>query len=146
MMFDFLADPASKADKLQVEKEIQRITAKYEVTFPQDLYNYALAYDGAKINLCIFKVNGYTCEVSKIVPICGDGLTFEKIVNNDRADGFISERFYPLAADRGGDIYYWDAWSGAIYLVLTDDIENPFKVCNSVREFFELLTHNRSTG
>lgn len=145
-MFDFLVDSAPKANKFQIEKEIQRITAKYGVTFPQDFYNYASAYDGTKINLCIFKVNGYICEVSKIVPICGDGLTFEKIVNNDRADGFICEHFYPLAANRGGDIYYWDAETGAIYLVLTDDIENPFKVCNSVREFFELLTHSKSTA
>lgn len=139
MMFSFVQEPAVKAERERVDTEIRNLENKYKIRFPEVLRKYCLEFDGARIKLQRLEIRGYSCEVSGIVPICGDGLSFEKIVENDRADGFISEDFYPLAADRGGDIYYWDAESEHVYLMLADDIENPFLVSDSVSDFFGLL-------
>ena len=139
MMFSFIQEPAVKAEWEMVDAEIRKLEDKYKVKFPEILRKYYLEFDGARIKLQKLKIRGYSCEVSSIVSICGDGLTFEKIVKNDRADGFIGENFYPLASDRGGDIYYWDAESERVYLMLADDIENPFLISSSVANFFELL-------
>lgn len=138
-MFSFVQEPAVKAERETVDTEIRKLENKYKIKFPEVLRKYYLGFDGARIKLQRLEIRGYSCEVSGIVPICGDGLSFEKIVENDRTDGFISEDFYPLATDRGGDIYYWDAKSEHVYLMLADDIENPFLASNSVADFFELL-------
>lgn len=139
-MFTFLKD-TQKQNRLS-EKDIKRIEEKYFIEFPSILKEFYLNYDGNKINLCIFKVDGYECEVAKIIPLNTSGLTFEKIVDNDRADGFISEDLYPIASNRGGDFYYWNAKNGKVYLVFNDDIDNPFFVTEDIEAFFNILITN----
>lgn len=138
-MYKFLREPSSKVDTEKIEKTVQGLERKYGISFPSAVKDYALEADGASIKLCCFEIDGYVCEVSKIIPVCNGNLTFEKIADNDRVDGFISPSLYPLASNRGGDFYYWDANSDAVYLIFADDIENPFKICSSTEEFFNLL-------
>lgn len=138
MMYNFIKTIAYP-DKAEVAKAIGDIESKYGIVFPAKYREYAICYDRSLVTPVSLNVNGYICEVAKIIPLCGDGLTFEKIVENDRDDGIISNSLYPIAANRGGDIYYWDCSLGAVYLLLSDDIENPFKISNSVEEFFALL-------
>lgn len=138
MMYDFIKTIVHP-NKVEIEKTIECIEHKYGILFPAKYREYAICYDRSLLTPVSLNVNGYVCEVAKIIPLCGDGLTFEKIVENDRDDGFISNSLYPIAANRGGDTYYWDCNLGAVYLLLSDDIENPFKISNSVEEFFALL-------
>lgn len=136
-MFDFLKD--TKKHEGTTEKDIEAIEAKYSIVFPEIVKSFYLDYDGNKIKLCRLEVEGYSCEVAKIIPINGSGLTFEKIVENDREDGLVSSDLYPIAGDRGGDLYYWSSKTGRVYLVLSEDIENPFEISKTVKDFFELL-------
>lgn len=112
---------------------------KYGIIIPDALKDYYIGNNDSKIQLCHFTVDGYKCEVSKIIPIVSSGLSVEKIVENNRVDGFINENLYPLAINRGGDTYYWDSRTENVYLLLSDDIENPFKICNSINEFWDIL-------
>lgn len=136
-MYNFLKD-TTKHNHTTIS-DITRIEEKYSIKFPSILKNFYLDYDGNKINLCKFNVDGYSCEVAKIIPLNANGLTFEKIVENDRADGFIDKDFYPIASNRGGDFYYWSSKTGKVYLVLADDIDNPFVVSSNVETFFSLM-------
>lgn len=136
-MFNFLKDNQKQSHT--TIGDIARIEGKYSITVPTVLKTFYLDYDGNKINLCKFDIDGYTCEVAKIIPLNASGLTFEKIVDNDRIDGFISKDFYPIASNRGGDFYYWSAKTEKVYLVLADDIENPFLIASSVTAFFDIL-------
>lgn len=138
-MFSFVVQDVAKAE-VSISS-INNLEKKYNISFPNSLKEYYRYYNGCKIKLCNFWVDGYECEVSKITPIGTTGLTFEKIVNNDRIDGLIDPNLYPLASNRGGDQYYWNAQSGAVYLILADDIENPFRVASSVDAFFNILSN-----
>lgn len=118
---------------------MERLEAKYDISFPPVLREFYRQHDGQKIALCKFQVNGYWCEVSSIVSICAGRMTFERITDNDREDGFISSLLFPLAMDRGGNLYYWQKDTEKIFLLFSDDIENPFLVTSSIQAFFDLL-------
>ena len=118
---------------------MERLEAKYDISFPPVLREFYRQHEGQKIELCKFQVNGYWCEVSSIVPLCVGRMTFERITDNDREDGFISSLLFPLAMDRGGNLYYWQKDTEKVFLLLSDDIENPFLVANSIQAFFDLL-------
>ena len=122
---------------------IAGIEKKYSIVFPDVLKEYYSNFDGCKIKICRFSVNGYPCEISKIIPLISTGLSFDKIADNDRSDGFINTDFYPLASNRGGDYYYWNAKTGEVFLVLSDDIENPIKICDSVSHLFKILNSSK---
>ena len=142
-MYPFLTDAqASSPDEIAKNAaRIKSLESKYDISFPDELKTYYTHYDGKKIKLCTFQVGNAEYEVSKIVPVGGDGLTFEKIVDNDREDGFISCEFYPLASNRGGDLYYWELGSKNIFLIYGDDVEHPHYICQNISDFFELLSN-----
>ena len=137
-MFEFVKDKAEKQDSILAE--IKRLEKKYSIHFPQALKDFYHQYDNKGIKLCSLDIDGYQCEVAKIVPILAPASNFESIKDEELADGFIPKEYYPIARDRGGDYYYWDSKSGNVFLVLVDDFENPFKVASSVEEFFEMLS------
>lgn len=120
-------------------EQLVHLEKKYQMKFPQPLKDYYLNYDGQKIKLCIIQRGTLECEVAYMVPLSGDGLTFEKIVDNDRQDGFLNTNLYPLASDRGGNLYYWDAVSKAVFLLYGDDIEHPIFISKDIPSFFQLL-------
>lgn len=140
-MYHFLKDKADVSAEIEVQNRsaIQRVERKYGIKFPMDLREYYSKYDGARINLCMIDKGDMKYEVSRIIPLSGEGLTFEKIVDNDREDGFIDADFYPLASNRGGDLYYWSAGDQSVYLLYGDDIEHPIQICQDVSTFFESL-------
>ncbi len=136
-MFKFVN--GQEKEHLDSINKVEQLEKKYNIIFPDVLKEYYKKYDGEKIILSTFEKNGYECEVAKIVPIIAEKMDFEKITDNDRIDGFISEDLYPLARDRGGNYYYWSSKNEKVFLILVDDFENPFEVANSVKEFFDLL-------
>lgn len=123
-------------DSLQM---ITKLEEKYSITFPAVLKEYYQKFDAEKIKLVSFKVDGFECEVAKIVPIIAETMNFEQITDDDKADGFIPVTCYPLARDRGGNYFYWDSTTGKVLLIFDDDFENPFEICESVDKFFDIL-------
>jgi len=121
------------------ESAISRIEKEYGIVFSKALKDFYLLYGNKPISPVPFYVDGYEFSISKVVPIIAEGLTFEKIVKNDRIDGFIPTSYYPIAQDRGGNVVYWDAETGKVYYLLSDDIENHCLVSNSVDEFMETV-------
>ena len=136
-MFKFLKGKEKNCE--ESVKKIREMEQKYNVSFPNELIDFYKMYDGEKIELKKFDVDGFECEVAKIVPIIAEKMSFESIVENDRKDGFIPDDYYPLARDRGGNFYYWKAKTYEVFLVFCDDYENPYKVAVSVRDFFSKL-------
>lgn len=133
-MFEFLKGREKNCE--ESIKKIRELEKKFSISFPNELVEFYSMYDGEKFELRKIDVKGYECEVAKIVPIIADKMFFESIVENDRADGFIPNDYYPLARDRGGNIYYWKAATYEVFLVFCDDYENPYKIADSVKDFF----------
>lgn len=133
-MFEFIKGKEKKCE--ESIKKIKEIENKYGILFPDKLVEFYSLYDGEKIDLRKFEVNGFECEVVKIVPIIADKMFFESIVESDRADGFIPKDYFPLARDRGGNFYYWKSETYEVFLVFCDDYENPYKVADTVNDFF----------
>ena len=136
-MYSFVIGPEDSHDD-SVDK-IHDLEKKYKIKFPEVLVEYYSKCDGNPIILSKITIDGYECEIAKIVPIISDKMSFEDIVDNDRVDGFLPTNFYPIARDRGGDYYYWDSKTEVVYLILVDDYENPFKVSDSINAFFEMI-------
>lgn len=123
-----------------IRNAIEKIEVEYNISFPGILKDYYSKYNDAKISLITVDIKGYKCEVAKIIPLVGEGLSFEKIVQNDRADGFLPNTYYPLARDRGGgNYYYWDSKTYNVFFVLSDNIDNPLCVAKSLKEFMDKL-------
>lgn len=135
----FLISHPAADNEESVRTVMKRLEEKYDIAFPPVLREFYEQHDGQKIALCIFQVNGYECEVSNLISLCAGRMTFERIVDNDREDGFISPSLFPLAMDRGGNIYYWQKGTEKVFLLLSDDIEDPFPVADSIQAFFDLL-------
>lgn len=140
-MNHFLKDKTgvSAETEAQNRSAIQRVEHKYHIVFPEALREYYSKYDGMQIDLCMIHKGERKYEVSRIIPLSGEGLTFEKIVDNDREDGLVDADFYPLASNRGGDLYYWCIEDQNVYLLYGDDIEHPIPICQGVSTFFESL-------
>lgn len=117
-------------------RKITELEKKYHIKFSEELKDYYYKYDKESINLSIIEIDGYECEIAKIVPIVAEKMDFETIVDNDKADGFVPDNLYPIARDRGGNYYYWNAETENVFLVFVDDIDNPFKVADSIKDFF----------
>ncbi len=138
-MYQFLAERPGAQDEDVLSRHIKYLEGKYRITFPPVLKNYYIHYNGVRIKLCKLTVEHYSFEVARIIPVIAERMSFEHIADRNREDGYISDRLFPLAMDRGGNLYYWSADGGGVLLVLADDIENPFPVAESVQQFFSLL-------
>lgn len=57
----------------------------------------------------------------------------------DRMDGFVPPNMIPFVQDQGGDSCYCDTNTGEIYIIRSDDIDHPIKLCDSFLEFLEGL-------
>lgn len=122
-----------------IGQEIDMIEKKYNISFPKELKMFYLENDCTTFKAFSFFVGNYECGFAKMIPIISEGLSFEKIVDGDRSDGFIPESYFPIARDRGGNLYYWDDHTGKVYFVLNDDIENPFLVFSKVSDFLNCI-------
>ena len=126
-------------DPAETKAAIGRLEEKYGIQFPDALKELYAECETGRIKLCVFSIGGVVCEVSALTHIVTNNLCFEKIADWDRSDGFLPGTFYPLAADRGGNTYYWDSTSGKVYLSFPENIKNPFLIAGSTQEFIELL-------
>lgn len=65
--------------------------------------------------------------------------TVDTLIEWDRMDGFIAPQMIPFAEDQGGDSYYCNSTSGEIYIIRSDDIDIPIKICDTFAEFLSAL-------
>ncbi len=137
-MYKFVMKNETKK-QYDIKKQIKDLEKAFSIRFPDELSAFYKECEGEKVHLCALDIDGYKCEVAEFVPLTGKGLTFEKIVQNDRTDGFLSASLYPIARDRGGNYYYWDSNTEEVFLLLNDDYDNPFKVANNISDFFSKL-------
>ncbi len=131
-----------KDEELVTISDILAIEKEFNFQMPEMLKEYYLSYNGASIHDCIFSIDGYEVEVAKLVELKYGVLPLEKIINMDRQDGLIPSNMIPIARNSGGDYYYWNNQNGQVYLYLSDNIEDPVWICESVEEFFLLLQNN----
>ncbi len=137
MVFSFVDQKTDHTEK--IPERIALLEKEFNICFPRILKEYYLAYDGCLITPCDIEKNGYHCELNRMVSLCSDSMNFEIVMKNDRDDGFISPTFCPIGMNQGGDFFYWDSITENVYLVLSDDIENPFKLCDSVKDLFQMM-------
>lgn len=135
----FLIDSTAISSEETVCAVMDRLEAKYGFVFPPVLREFYRLHDGQKITQCELKVNGYNCVVSELVSLYIGKMTFEWLADNDREDSFVSPDLFPLAMDKWDNTYYWQKGTEKVFLLLADDIENPFLVADSIQAFFDML-------
>ena len=119
---------------------INDIEATFNIQLPKALKKYYLAYGNSSIKTCQFKANGFLCDVAAIISIdINDAMSFYKVVEYGRSDGWIPDNYFPFAHDSGGNYYFWDSISQHVYLIFNDNVENPYEICESLEAFFKLL-------
>ncbi len=139
-MYRFIQEHYS--DRLIKDDEIIRIEKEFNVKFPTILREYYQYFNGAKIKLCQFEIDGYEYEISELVPLKYGYCCLERVKENDLQDGIIEENLFPIANNRGGDYYYWDKNTERIYLIYCDNIEEPIQICGSIQGLFELMSNS----
>jgi len=138
-MFEFVIN--KKAENKDIEEMICVLEKKYNIVFPEILKEYYMYYDGEMINYCNINTEEEPEIVSKIVALKNN--EFESFKDECDSDGFIPKSMFPIAGSRGGDYYFWDSKNGGVYIFYSDDIDNPQKKADSVKEFFEMLDNSQ---
>lgn len=130
----------SKRKNCYTLSQISEIESKYNIIFPKVLRKYYLTYGNSEIKKCLFEINGFLSDIAEFVSIDNDDkMSLSHILDQGRSDGWIPDDFYPFAYDSGGNYYFWNAKNGEIYLIFNDDVDNPYKICDSMKELFKLI-------
>ena len=122
--------------------QIKFIESKYNIKFPQSLFNYYLNYPESKIENVQFKLNGFLLDVAELISIKNDDkFSLNYVYNTGKNDGWIPDNFYPFAHDSGGNFYFWNSQNDKVFIIFNDDVDHPYVVCDSVDNFFKLLVN-----
>ena len=123
--------------------DIQALEKKFDIKFPPEMVDFYLQYNDAEIYLSEIETDEDTPQVDSFHPIRYKCYPYEVTVDMamlwGRQDGFIDPKMIEFAADPGGDPYFCDSISGEIYLIRSDDIDEPIKICDSFDEFLSRL-------
>lgn len=124
-------------------EDICSLEENFDIKLPFEMAEFYLQYNGAEIYLSqiekgtmIFQVDAFysiKCSFSPKLP------TVDTLIKWDRMDGFIAQKMIPFAKDQGGDSYYCDSISGEIYIIRSEDIDTPVKICDTFTEFLHAL-------
>ena len=116
---------------------------KFDIRLPFEMAEFYLQFNGLEIYLSkiekdttIFQVDAFYSikhSFSSRLP------TVDTLIEWDRMDGFVDYKMVPFAKDQGGDSYYCDSASGEIYIIRSDDIDIPIKICDTFTEFLSAL-------
>lgn len=136
------------------DEDLNRIEQKYSFKLPQVLRHYYLSYNGAALkdlyadgfanerfglhDIYPVKYKWDYSQGNKVMPVLADvgqmerfyewSKDFPVVVDND---------LVPFANDAGGDEYYWQKNTGAVFLICHEDIDNLIPAFDSVDAFFE---------
>ena len=136
------------------EIDINNIEKRLDIKIPAIMRDYYLRYNGAWVKTVYAKgIDGEMYDLHGIPAIkyknkpagnntfvpddSGIG-EFEQYVEWNRDfDVVVRNRLIPFAYDEGGEMYYWQAETTAVYYVLSEDIDNAKKVFNDLESFFQ---------
>lgn len=123
--------------------DIQSVEEKFNIKLPSELSEFYLQYNGAEIYLSQIEKDTLVFQVDAFYPIKNSFSsklpTMDTLIEWDRMDGFINQSMIPFAKDQGGDSYYCDSVSGKIYIIRSDEIDDPIKIFDSFTEFLSEL-------
>ncbi len=123
---------------------IINIEKEFNIKMPQELKKHYIKYGISRIKPCEFEIDGFKVDVSEFVSIDKkDNASFYEVIDNGRSNGWVPDNFYPIAHDGGGNYYFWDSTSEHVYLIFSDDVENPIEICKTVKDFFKLIKKNQ---
>ena len=140
-MYKFIKEQHTEC-KLRPD-DICAFEEKFNIKLPFEMAEFYLQYNGLEIYISkierdttIFQVDAfYSIKYSFSTRLP----TVDTLIEWDRMDGFIDSQMIPFAKDQGGDSYYCDSTSGEIYLIRSDDIDIPIKICDNFTEFLSAL-------
>jgi hypothetical protein len=136
------------------ETDLNSIENSLGIKIPPLMRDYYLRYNGAWVKTIYAKgIDGDIYGLHGISPIkyknkpagnntfvpddSGIG-EFEQYVEWNRDyDVVVSNRLVPFAYDEGGEMYYWQAETTAVYYVLSEDIDNAKRVFDDLESFFQ---------
>ena len=123
--------------------DIQALEKKFDIKFPSEMVDFYLQYNDAEIYLSEIETEEDKPQVFAFYPIRYRHSRYEGTIDETmlsfRQDGFFDPKMIPFAGDQGGDPYFCDSISGEIYLIRSDDIDEPIKICDSFNEFLSRL-------
>ncbi len=137
----------SEVDLLSVEQAL-------DIRIPKILRDYYLRHNGAGIKTLYafgceqdtYGLHGietvkyrskYDSDNSVTYVDDGEG-SFERTVKDFADyDAVIDNHLIPFAYDEVGEMYFWQEETSEVYIIYSDDFENPVKAFDSISEFFE---------
>lgn len=126
-----------------ISDDICSFEEKFDIKLPFEMAKFYLQYNGLEIYLskierdtALFQVDAFYSIKHSFSPRLP---TVDTLIEWDRMDGFIDSQMIPFAKDQGGDSYYCDSASGEIYIIRSDDIDIPIKICDTFTEFLSAL-------
>ena len=137
------------------EEDLILIEQKYSFKIPDVLRQFYLQYNGAALKDLyangignielglgdIFPIK-YKWDYSlrnKVMPLLADKGQMELVYELVLGDLplVVDNELVPFANDCGGDKYYWQKNTGAVFLIRFDDIDTLIPAFDSVEAFFE---------
>lgn len=120
---------------------IKKLEEKYNVVFPEEFIEFHKIHDNDLFKTCYFEVGEYSYDIRKFYPLCREeGLCFEDVNDDIRTDKILPQSFFSFARDNGGNDFYWNSIDNKIYYISWDNIYSPRVVCNTMKEFFDILS------
>ena len=137
-MFDFL--DVIVEDQNVSSEYVDRAEERMGVKFPRVLREFYTRYNCSDIKEIPFVVHGIEFCVDFIIPMLNANIHVEKLWEYIQDDAIIPQTFVPFAEDIDGDDFYWDSKTGKVYYLSMNNAEHPIPICDSVEEFFNILS------
>jgi hypothetical protein len=137
------------------DEDLNRIEHKYSFKFPQVLRQYYLSYNGAALkdlyadgianegfglhDIYPVKYKWDYSQGNKVMPVLADVGQMEEFYEWSKDDFpvVVDNDLVPFANEAGGDEYYWQKNTGAVFYLCHEDIDNLIPAFDSVDAFFE---------
>lgn len=138
------------------ETVLKEFEKEYEIKFPEALRKFYLEYHASDIEECslildhtdeefivvnIIPLNVFTHRLNTLLDTRRSSIEYysEKGMNKLVE---IKQNYIPFADDYEDYKYYWNTNDGKVYFINELFPENPFLICDSVDEFFELMNES----
>lgn len=123
--------------------DICSLEKKFDIRLPIEMAEFYIQYNGLEIYLSKIEINTTIFQIDSFYSIkysfSNKLPTIDTLIEWERMDGFVNPKMIPFAKDQGGDSYYCDSVSGEIYIIQSDDIDTPIKICDTFTEFLSAI-------
>lgn len=135
-----------------IEKDIEIVEKEFGFIFPSVLKDFYLKYNGAEIKTAY--IEGVDCNEYGIHDI--SPIKFKRKYIGNRCYPMLTEegelewsiklfkeyktirelKLIPFACDEGGDVYFWQEATEAVYIIRSDNFDTAIKVVEDINQFF----------